>query len=358
MANILDYVAWRGDLRFSDVPPNAVDALIFSTLTYIPFPSHWFSNPVSLQDAARMFLASPDAKEDVRGKNDLCLLQATAASERFGSAMLTDYQQVLNKDKDTQFAALTFLLEDDSIFISFRGTDNTLVGWKEDFSMCFRQEIPSQRLARQYLQDALLRHSGTVRISGHSKGGNVAVYALSQCTPVLRKRVLEVYNQDGPGFSREFLKDPGYQAIVPKIRTLVPQSSVIGMLLYRLEDICVVKSNQVGIMQHDPFSWEVMGATLIPMEGITGNARFLQLTIENWLLGMDYDCRVRMVNMLFDLLTSGDVEVTGDIFLPKNLVGYIAKLRSSEMIRKYLAEDLTGLFRAAKKARLQMDSHK
>ena len=357
MASMLDYIAWRGDLSFSSSAPNEVDALIFSTLSYIPFRGSVERNPekpVLLRQAAREFFDIPDPEGYIRTQNDLELLKAAGESQRFGNIRIAEYRKIFIKERDTQFAAVTFLLDDGSIFISFRGTDNTLVGWKEDFSMCFRREIPSQKLAKQYLQDVLMDHSGPVRVSGHSKGGNVAVYAVSQSVPVIRERILEVYNQDGPGFSEAFLEDPGYRQILPILHTQVPQSSVIGMILNRAEPIAIVKSNQSGIMQHDPFSWEVQGNRLVAVDSLSGNSIFLQLTIKNWLLGMDMETRVRMVDMLFDLLTSGDVEVTGDLFQPKNLVACVSRLRSSETIRKYLTEDLTGLLHAAKKARLQM----
>ena len=357
MASMLDYIAWRGDLSFSSSAPNEVDALIFSTLSYIPFRGSVERNPekpVLLRQAAREFFDIPDPEGYIRTQNDLELLKAAGESQRFGNIRIAEYRKIFIKERDTQFAAVTFLLDDGSIFISFRGTDNTLVGWKEDFSMCFRREIPSQKLAKQYLQDVLMDHSGPVRVSGHSKGGNVAVYAVSQSVPVIRERILEVYNQDGPGFSEAFLEDPGYRQILPILHTQVPQSSVIGMILNRAEPIAIVKSNQSGIMQHDPFCWEVQGNRLVAVDSLSGNSIFLQLTIKNWLLGMDMETRVRMVDMLFDLLTSGDVEVTGDLFQPKNLVACVSRLRSSETIRKYLTEDLTGLFHAAKKARLQM----
>ena len=357
MASMLDYIAWRGDLSFSSSAPNEVDALIFSTLSYIPFRGSVERNPekpVLLRQAAREFFDIPDPEGYIRTQNDLELLKAAGESQRFGNIRIAEYRKIFIKERDTQFAAVTFLLDDGSIFISFRGTDNTLVGWKEDFSMCFRREIPSQKLAKQYLQDVLMDHSGPVRVSGHSKGGNVAVYAVSQSVPVIRERILEVYNQDGPGFSEAFLEDPGYRQILPILHTQVPQSSVIGMILNRAEPIAIVKSNQSGIMQHDPFSWEVQGNRLVAVDSLSGNSIFLQLTIKNWLLGMDMETRVRMVDMLFDLLTSGDVEVTGDLFQPKNLVACVSRLRSSETIRKYLTEDLTELFHAAKKARLQM----
>ena len=357
MANILDYVAWRGDLPFSLDGPNEVDALIFSALSYIPFRGRARKDPgtpLPLREAAADFFASPEPIGYVRPDYDLALLRCAGESRRFGDVRVLNYREVFIPERDTQFAAVTFLLEDGSLFVSFRGTDNTLVGWKEDFSMCFRQKIPSQRLAKEYLLETLMTHRGTVRVSGHSKGGNVAVYAVSQLPPVLRSRVTEVYNQDGPGFPAEFLEDPGYKAILPMLRTQVPQGSMIGMILYRLEPLSVIKSAGSGIMQHDAFTWEVVGTHLTPAEDLSGNALFLQQTIDIWLKGTDVDTRVRMVNMLFDLLTSNDAEVTGDIFQPKNLVAYIGRLRSSELIRKYLAEDLSSLFRAAKKARLQM----
>ena len=160
------------------------------------------------------------------------------------------------------------MLDDGSLFVTFRGTDNTLVGWKEDLSMSFRSVIPSQALAKQYLQDVLVTHSGPVRVSGHSKGGNVAVYAVSQSAPVIRDRVLEVYNQEGPGFSAEFLEDPGYQAILPKIRTYLPQGSMIGVVLYRAEPEIIVQSHEAGIMQHDPFSWDICGTAITRMDAL------------------------------------------------------------------------------------------
>lgn len=220
--------------------------------------------------------------------------------------------------------------------------------------MSFRSVIPSQALAKQYLQDVLVTHSGPVRVSGHSKGGNVAVYAVSQSAPVIRDRVLEVYNQEGPGFSAEFLEDPGYQAILPKIRTYLPQGSMIGVVLYRAEPVIIVQSHETGIMQHDPFSWDICGTAITRMDALNANSQFFRLTMENWLAGFDMDDRVRLVNMLYELLTSGDVEVMDDVLQPKSLINYVARLRGSELIRKYLASDLNSLLKAARRARLQM----
>ena len=357
MADMLDYIRWRGDLPFTVSPPNEVDAVIFSTLSYIPFRGKTVFHPeeaIPFSEAVEEFFSYPEPPNYIRAQRDLDLLKAAGESVRFGNTRITEYRPKFIKEQDTQFAGVTFLLDDGSLFVTFRGTDNTLVGWKEDLSMSFRSVIPSQALAKQYLQDVLMTHSGPVRVSGHSKGGNVAVYAVSQSAPVIRDRVLEVYNQDGPGFSAEFLEDPGYRSILPKIRTYLPQGSMIGVVLYRAEPVIIVQSHETGIMQHDPFSWNICGTAITRMDALNANSRFFRLTMENWLAGFDMDDRVRLVNMLYDLLTSGDVEVMDDILQPKSLINYVARLRGSELIRKYLASDLNSLLKAARRARLQM----
>ena len=357
MADMLDYIRWRGDLPFTVSPPNEVDAVIFSTLSYIPFRGRTVFHPeeaIPFSEAVEEFFSYPEPLNYIRAQRDLDLLKAAGESVRFGNTRITEYRPKFIKEQDTQFAGVTFLLDDGSLFVTFRGTDNTLVGWKEDLSMSFRSVIPSQALAKQYLQDVLMTHSGPVRVSGHSKGGNVAVYAVSQSAPVIRDRVLEVYNQDGPGFSAEFLEDPGYRSILPKIRTYLPQGSMIGVVLYRAEPVIIVQSHETGIMQHDPFSWNICGTAITRMDALNANSRFFRLTMENWLAGFDMDDRVRLVNMLYDLLTSGDVEVMDDILQPKSLINYVARLRGSELIRKYLASDLNSLLKAARRARLQM----
>lgn len=357
MADMLDYIRWRGDLPFTVSPPNEVDAVIFSTLSYIPFRGRAAFHPeeaIPFSEAVEEFFSYPEPPDYVRAQRDLDLLKAAGESVRFGNTRITEYRPKFIKEQDTQFAGVTFLLDDGSLFVTFRGTDNTLVGWKEDLSMSFRSVIPSQALAKQYLQDVLMTHSGPVRVSGHSKGGNVAVYAVSQSAPVIRDRVLEVYNQEGPGFSAEFLEDPGYQSILPKIRTYLPQGSMIGVVLYRAEPVIIVQSHETGIMQHDPFSWDICGTAITRMDALNANSRFFRLTMENWLAGFDMDDRVRLVNMLYDLLTSGDVEVMDDVLQPKSLINYVARLRGSELIRKYLASDLNSLLKAARRARLQM----
>lgn len=353
MTNVLDYINWRGDLTFRQDPPNAVDALIFSALAYIRYvgleePDR--ETPFTLREAAQRFFAEEDSDRRIRVKGDLELLRMAADSERFGMCALTSYTDLYIPEEETQFAAMTFLLDDGTAFLAFRGTDETLVGWKEDFNMSFQQIIPAQRLAQEYVERFARQSELTFRICGHSKGGNLAVFAAARSDEEIQKRILGIYNNDGPGFTEFLMGDPGYRAVVPKIHTFVPQSSVIGMLLEHEEAYTIIRSNQVSLLQHEIYSWEVVGKRFVPMEEITADSRFLNLTIKNWVSEMSTQERNQLVDTLFALLASGDVKNAADIFHPRNVRRYIRALSSDTTVRQILSGELKGLLNAAKKA--------
>ena len=357
MGNIFDYLTWRGDLTFTQDPPNAVDALIFSTLTYVGYGETAQRPPesaASLRRCAEEFFALENPESRVRSKKDMELLRCAAATARFGHCGLCLYRSVLLPEQETQFAAMTFLLDDGSMFLAYRGTDNSLVGWKEDFNMTFQQTIPAQRLAQEYIREAALSHTAPMRVAGHSKGGNLAVFAAARCSPMVRKRILTVYNNDGPGFTKYMIGDPGYNAIVPRIQTYIPQSSVIGMLLEHEEPFIVIRSKSVGIMQHDPYSWEVEGPHFLPVQEVTESSQFLDATIKNWFAGMTNRERNQLVEVLYGLLTTGEVENAADIFQPKNIRTYVKALSSDADMRHILSTEFQGLLEAAKKARAGM----
>ena len=357
MGNIFDYLTWRGDLTFTQDPPNAVDALIFSTLTYVGYGETAERPPetaASLRRCAEEFFALENPESRVRSKKDMELLRCAAATARFGQCGLCLYRSVLLPEQETQFAAMTFLLDDGSMFLAYRGTDNSLVGWKEDFNMTFQQTIPAQRLAQEYIREAALAHTAPMRVAGHSKGGNLAVFAAARCSPTVRKRILTVYNNDGPGFTKYMIGDPGYNAIVPRIQTYIPQSSVIGMLLEHEEPFIVIRSKSVGIMQHDPYSWEVEGPHFLPVQEVTESSQFLDATIKNWFAGMTNRERNQLVEVLYGLLTTGEVENAADIFQPKNIRTYVKALSSDADMRHILSTEFQGLLEAAKKAKAGM----
>lgn len=351
MTNILDYIRWRGDLTFGQDGFNAVDSLVFSNLVYILFPDALLTarEPVPLWQVEEEMSLLPDLKE--RGSaHRLQLLHEASQTRRFGSAGIVQYRNQFLPQEDTQFAAAAFLLDDGTLAGAFRGTDNTLVGWKEDFNMCFREAVPSQRLAVDYVEQLHEAYGRPMFLCGHSKGGNLAVYGAAKSRPAVRSTIRQVYNNDGPGFMAPMLSDPGYLEMVPRIHTYVPQSSIIGMLMEHAEPYRVIRSAQVGVLQHDVFSWEVVGKELTPVEEMTPDAKFISATIRQWLLGMDLEERNRMVEALFKLLTYGDVERAADIFQPKNLRQYMKLISTDEELRQILTGDFLGLVSAARKA--------
>ncbi len=361
MANIMDYIRWRGDLTFTQDPPNAVDALIFSSLSYVCYGGSVETDPdtpISLRKAAEEFLALKDYEARCRVKNDVDLLALAARSARFGQTEVCMYRDEFIPEQETQFAAMTFLLDDGSMFLAFRGTDYSLVGWKEDFNMTFQQTIPAQRLALQYTREVALEHLRPMRLGGHSKGGNLAVFAAARSSPMIQQRMLEVYNHDGPGFTKYLMGDPGYLAMVPKIKTYIPQSSVIGMLLEHEEPYTVIRSKTVGLLQHDPYSWEVLGREFIPVQEVSESSQFLDATIKTWFADMTNQERNQLVDVMFSLLGTGGIESTMDILQPKNISAYIRTLSTNAGMRRVLSTEFQGLIEAARKTKMKFDEER
>ena len=361
MADLFDYLLWRGDLTFSQDPPNAVDALIFSGLAYIEYGAAVESDPgtpVKLKEAAESFFALEDHETRSRTLKDQDLLAEAAASKRFGSCDICMYRSQLILEQETQFAAMTFLLDDGSMFLAFRGTDNSLVGWKEDFNMTFQQTIPAQRLAVQYTRDVALEFARPMHLGGHSKGGNLAVFAAARSSPMIRQGIQQVFNNDGPGFTKYLMGDPGYLAMVPKIRTFIPQSSVIGMLLEHEEPYTVVRSKSVGLLQHDLYTWDVMGKEFITVEEITEGSQFADATIKEWFAGMTNQERNQLVDVMFSLLGSGGADSVQELLHPKNIRTYIKTLSSDENLRRVLSSEFQGLIEAAKKTKARFDEQR
>lgn len=359
MTNMFDYLTWRGDLAFTQDAVNSVDALIFSTLSYIRYAGDFVSDAkavVTLKAAAEELFSREISESQYRSKTDLELLRAAADTLRFGSTRLCMYQDRLIPEQETQFAAMTFLLDDGTMFLAFRGTDYTLVGWKEDFNMSFRQVVPAQLLAAQYVREVGAEYFLPMRLGGHSKGGNLAVFAAARSSPILQKRILEVYNNDGPGFTNYLMGDPGYLAMVPRIKTFVPQSSVIGMLLEHEEPYSVIRSKSVGVMQHDPYTWEVVGRSFIPVPEITPSSVFLDATIKTWYANMTDQERNQLVDILYQILSADGVEKAVDIFQPKNIRAYIKAISGDETIRRSLSAEFISLVNAARKVRQELET--
>ena len=352
MADLFDYLDWRGDIPLSQVPFGPVDNLILSTLSYVRFETVLPSEPgssVPLKDAAEAYLSLPEGKRGlVRCKQDLELLRALCRAPRFSALGLTCCEDRFEPEREMQFAALAVLLGGKEAFLAFRGTDSTLVGWKEDFNMSFMEAVPAQQAALVYLERFAARFPGRLRLGGHSKGGNLAVYAAARCGAALRRRITAVYNNDGPGFPNKMVASPGYQALLPKLHTYLPQSSVVGMLLEHGEAYTVVKSRQIGLLQHDPYSWEVMGGGFVEVEDVTPGSRLADRTITTWLAGLNPAERETIIDGVFGLLSAGEASYTSDLMRPRTLQAALRSLKDTdEDTLRLLTQTIAQLTRTA-----------
>lgn len=304
--NLFDYLFWRGDLSFSSAPFNEVDGVILARLSYLPFERilrQDAENAVTVAQAAQLLLALPDVETAVLQREDLHLITALAESPRFRDAPLTGFVSRLDAESQTQFSAVTVELDAETRFAAFRGTDNTLVGWKEDFNMGFVFPVPAQTQAAAYLNAAGKRFSGRLLTGGHSKGGNLAVYAAAFCGEDVRRRVGAVYNYDGPGFDEDVLARPEYRAICDRVQTFVPQSSIVGMLLGHAERHTIVHSEQSGILQHNVYNWDVWRDRFVSLETVNASSRFIDSTLKAWMKDFDYAQREKVFDTVYEIMT-------------------------------------------------------
>lgn len=328
MADVFDYLKWRGDLRLSQDGFNNIDAVILSRLSYIQLDGIvGDGEPLSLKAAADRFFADEKRPEQVLWKGDAELLRATADSNRFGDLTLSDYINIIDGDSRMQFSAVVIDLGGGRRFLSYRGTDNTLVGWQEDFAMFCHFPLPSQQKALDYFEAEAARFDGRFILGGHSKGGNLAVYAAAFCDDHLRGRIDAVYSLDGPGFERKNLENSAFEDICDKIHTYVPQSSVFGMMLEHQEAYTVVQSRRKGFMQHDIYSWEVDRTDLISLPKTTATSAFFDHTLTSFIDGMTFEEREQLAEGVFEILNSADV-VTFDEML-ENMMKSIGKFLGS-----------------------------
>ena len=319
MANIHDYLIWRGDVPFSVSPFNEVDGLVLSELAYADFhgvvPEG--GERVTIEEARRLFWEK-HTKEEIMAQDSYTktapfLLDGMAGKARFGGTAMAYYYDVIDTDEDIQLAAVTFYLPDSTAFVAFRGTDDTVVGWKEDFFLSYMPETEGQRRAAQYLNRHFSGQTLLLRVGGHSKGGNLAMFAAIKAEPQVRRQIIAVYNNDGPGFLKEFTETDAYRDMLPRIICTVPEKAVIGTLLTNKAYQHVVKSTASGIYQHDGFSWQVLGTRFVETEKRTEGSVVLESTLHQWLSEQSEENRRMFVNTLFGLLESTGKATIGEI---------------------------------------------
>ena len=358
---LLDYLQWRNDVPLSVSPFNEVDNVIFSYLSYIDFrdlKEDW-NGFFDLKELFQDF-CEKHSLEEIQTTGEFTeraplLLKEMMEGERFSATKVGYYAEDFDKDKVKQFAALVFLLPDGRNYISFRGTDKTITGWKEDFLMSCQSETAGAKEAVAYFKKIAPVLEGELILGGHSKGGNFAMYAAAFCEAEHKERIMQVYNNDGPGFREEVIQSPEFQELLPKIITIAPQSSIIGQLLSNPAKQHVIHSTAKGILQHDAMTWEAEKDRLLSSE-LDELSHYAKTTLGSWLESMDDETRESLCTTAFSLIESTNsetfIEFSGNLM--KNMETIWKEMgKLPEDKKKEIMDALANLMESSKKSALQ-----
>ena len=311
MRNIVSYLEEYGHLSFAELPFNEVDALVLSQFSYlkwkglVPKPSYT-KEAISLKEMKETMDETVVFSDERYEKNNRLLFARLSESKRFAGMSCNYFTDIINEFVETQFCAITCFFTDMVPVVVFRGTDENLIGWKEDFNMAFNKPVPGQRLSALYLNEAGSRIDGEFMVCGHSKGGNLAVYSSMNAFADIQKRIKRIYSFDGPGFRPEILNSEDYEKIAGRIEKYIPQSSLVGMILENHEDYMVIDSHSIGLLQHDPYTWKVADASFVRKEAVHKSSKFMNTTLNEWILKLNEEQLEIFVGTLFHILEGCD----------------------------------------------------
>ena len=318
MYTIMDYLKWRGDLSLDVCPFNEVDACILARFSYEPFEGivsenlHDFHKIKEVCDA---LINKPYLHDEVIDQTvDIDFIRLVGTSKRFGEMRISGFVNHVDSERQTQFSACLIDLDgEQTYYVAYRGTDNTIIGWREDFNMGFEFPVPAQQMALDYFESvASAFKDGTFILGGHSKGGNLSIYAATYCKEIINDAISDVYNFDGPGFTERIMQTDDFKKIEDRIHTYVPEFSVVGMLLEHLEDYYVVHSSQSGMMEHETLSWEAGPNGFIYKESVSAGSRFVDQTFKEWVNGLDKPQREQFVETVYEVVSSSDAKTIAE----------------------------------------------
>ena len=321
IGNIIEYVHSYGYFDLKALPFSAVDALVLGQFVYLKLEEvvGGFSSgddgitlkQLQIHENVESLFADPRWEE-----NNRALFEAMCKSKRFGDIKLMYCADHINMEVETQFMAVTCMFPDGSVKILYRGTDETIVGWKEDFNMAFQYPIPGQSASQMYLNRVAECIQGNFDLLGHSKGGNLAVYAAMHVPESVRDRIGKIYNLDGPGFRTEVYNLGSFEQIADRIIKIIPHSSVVGMLLENHGEYKVVDSKSIGFLQHDPFSWLVDRIDFVYLDGLDEPHRIMNESLNEWVMSLSKEEVSSFVNTLYQIVAAS--EATDLISFTKN----------------------------------------
>lgn len=354
--NIIEYLRNYGNVPFAEMPMNDVDSLVLCQLAYLKFDGivsdvHDNGPSISLKEIEQHADFDKLFADERYEEQNRALFGAAVAGRRFCNMRLNCYINVVEKEWETQFSAVTYLLEDGTLYIAFRGTDETIVGWKEDFNMAFLSPVPGQAYSVKYLNMVMGRLYKPFYIGGHSKGGNLAVYSAMQCIPRVQERIIKIYSMDGPGFRPGVLEECGYKRIADRVVKILPHSSLVGMLFEKEIKYITVESKRFGLAQHDPYNWLVEDDHFVLADDIYEISRFRDNTINEWIYSLDEKQLRLFIDTLYQVISASNadnlIELTAD--WKKSMNSMVAAIKEiDEPTTKILKEIVKSLFELAR----------
>ena len=355
IGTIIEYLKEYGDISFRESHMNEVDSLVLCQFAYLKFdgmvPQAGENAPsVKLRDLAEHpdheKLFADERYEKVNRK----LMAAMLAGKRYRNMKINCYVNIIEKEWETQFSAVTYLLDDGTVYVAFRGTDETIVGWKEDFNMAFLSPVPGQAYSVKYLNQVGGRLHRPFYVGGHSKGGNLAVYSAMNCRPEIQERIIRVYSMDGPGFRPEVMQNSDYDMIAKRVEKILPHSSLVGMLFEGDMRFRVVESRTFGLLQHNPYTWLVKDGKFVEVKDIYEQRKRMDNTLNEWILSLDEQQLRTFVDTLFQVINASEAEdlIQFTAEWRKSMNGIIAALKEvDEQTADILKEVNRSLFEIA-----------
>lgn len=306
--NIITYVLTE-HRSFDERSFNEVDSTILSWLSYLCIPAELQGQTMSAEGLPITELYRTEhfrtmTERTLCREESIVLLASVCASPRFRNIKIRNYVAELDKLEEQQFAAMCYVLNDSVMYVAFRGTDTTVIGWKEDFNMVLDGPIPSQRDAVDYLNLVASRWHGDLMVGGHSKGGNLAVYAAIGCRSIIQEQIRQVFSHDGPGFPEEEIEALNLAPIQSRILKTLPQASLIGFLFRQECDYMVIHSTSHGFGQHSPFTWTVENGSFQVLEHVKSTSRILDGAVNEWVSKLTIDERRQVIESIFQVIES------------------------------------------------------
>lgn len=346
MGIIFDYLDQVAYDSIYDTPFNELDMLMLTEITYLPF-DQIVSDQMSPDCTCRLFEAAEKVPQDLSmlvTKNRLKLLEKVASSTRFKNIKLMGYVNDIDPDVQKQFAAMIFKIKPDSYVLTFRGTDDSIIGWKEDFHMTYMDQVPAQKTAVNYLRKAMDALPGQFILTGHSKGGNLASYAASQIEPEYQERIQSIYSYDAPGLNHSVITNQGYQTISDKIKRYIPQGSIVGMMLETPKQAQIVKSTAIGgLAQHDTFTWQISGQTFVLLDNLNPESLQVDKTLKNWVDSVSDEELKDFFDLFFGLILDAGISSINDLTKLENFNKILAVFENANALTDQEREMLTRL---------------